>query len=149
MAKVWTVDELKALPSQKVLVLYRNARGLSDPAALALVDMIVENGLLIEPDGGLPWDHPIMLEIEEICGLQEAVSEAVAASEQGLPALAGMEHRIVASLGNKYGTNYTTNHAGRCIANAMIARGWKQSVQRSMPNGSVAKSATIFVRKEC
>ena len=149
MAKsVWTDAELQAYSPQQVQTLYRRARAMaSDPAAEALSAQIIRLDLLQEEGGGLPWDHPIMLEIKEICSQPEAVEEAVAAAETGLPPLAGMEHRIVAALGDKYGTHYTTHHAGRCIADEMLARGWVKSTQKPMPEGTVARSATTFVRK--
>lgn len=120
---------------------------MDDAAAKALVAMIIQNDLLVDHDGGLPFDHPDMLEIEDICSDPKSISEAVEASEKGLPALAGMEHRLVAAMGDRYGPNYTTNHAGRCIKEGMLASGWIGTNQRPMPNGSVAKSATVFVRR--
>jgi hypothetical protein len=143
----WDLEKLKALPQDKLHSLWRNARPREDVEARRIVSLISENDLLREPDGGLPFDHPIMLEIERICAEPEAINEAVAASESGLPALAGMEYRLRDALGEDYGGNYTTNHAGRCIAEGMISRGWSKVSQKPMPPGSVAQSATTFVRR--
>jgi len=146
--QVWTDDELRAYSVQQVQTLYRRARErLSDPAASELAKQIIRLDLLKEEGGGLTFDHPVMLEIAEICSQPEAVDEAVRAAKNGLPPLAGMEHRIVAALGDKYGTHYTTHHAGRCIADEMLARGWVKSTQKPMPEGMVARSATTFVKK--
>lgn len=146
MGKEWTLEAIKDLPSEKVQNLYRNARGRTEPEAKRLVALIEEHDLYRESDGGLPFDHPIMLEIEEICRGPEAVSEAIEAAENGLPALAGMEHRIVKALGDNYGIHYTTHHAGRCIADQMISKGWKKAGQKPMPEGTVARSATVFIK---
>ena len=143
----WTLERLRALPSEQIVTLYRNAAARKDEAARELASMIVENDLLIEPGGGLPHDHPLMLEIEAICGDPDAIREAEGAAEQGLPPLAGMEHRLVAALGADYGTYYTVHHAGLCIATQMLNRGWVKGAQRPMPKGHVAKSATTFHRK--
>ena len=143
----WTLEKLRALPTEKRLSLYRNAKGSDNPEAARLVSLIVENDLPLDDEGGLPFDHPIMVEIAEICAEKESIIGAVKAAEQGLPPLAGMEQRIVAALGEKYGTHYTTHHAGRCIADEMIALGWIKSTQKPMPDGFVAKSATTFVKK--
>lgn len=147
MAKVWTLEELQKLPPEKLQSLYRNAKSMADPEAKKLVTLVDENDLYREADGGLPHDYPIMLEIEEICREPDSVREAIAAAEAGLPALAGMEHRLVAALGKNYGTHYTTHHAGRCIAEEMLGKGWKKAGQKPMPEGTVARSATTFVKE--
>jgi hypothetical protein len=147
MAKGWSLEALRELPPEKLQTLYRNARAREDADAKKLVELIDENDLYREADGGLPFDHPIMLEIEEICRDPEAVREAVNAAENGLPALAGMEYRIVEALGPNYGTHYTTHHAGRCIADEMLSKGWQKVGQKPMPEGTVARSATVFVKR--
>lgn len=150
MATPWTLEKLKAKSPREIQALYRNAKdpkNAGNETAQALADLILEHDLLRDEQGGLPFDHPIMLEIEEICADPEAIEEALSAAEQGQPPLAGMEHRIVAALGDKYGGNYTTHHAGRCIGAAMLDRGWTQAGMKPMPQGSVAKTATIYVGK--
>lgn len=147
MPKEWTIDDLRGKSAREIQNLYRNARDRDDDAAKKIQSMIVDNGLLVEENGGLPFDHPDMIEIEEICAEPAAIAEAVQAAEAGLPPLAGMEYRIVAAMGGRYGGHYTTNHAGRRIADAMLDRGWTQAGQKPMPPGSVAKSATVFARK--
>lgn len=144
----WTPEKIADLPSDKVRTLYRNAARSSDPQSLQLRSLIEESGALTDEKGGLPFDHPIMLRIQEICSEPEAVSEAIAAAEKGVPALAGMEHRIVAALGDQYGGHYTTHHAGRCIAEELTSRGWSKAGQRPMPEGTVARSATVFKKKD-
>ena len=150
MAKrVWTDEELRTYNAQQIQTLYRRARDIKgDEAAASLAEQIIRLDLLKDEGGGLPFNHPIMVEIAEICSQPEAVDEAVKAAENGLPPLAGMEHRIVAELGDRYGTHYTTHHAGRCIADEMLARGWVKSTQKPMPEGTVARSATTFVKRD-
>ena len=147
MPKEWTLEALRDLPTEKLQSLYRNAREREEPEAKKLVELIDENDLYRETDGGLPFDHPIMLEIEDICRNPEAVREAIQAAEKGLPALAGMEYRIVEALGPSYGTHYTTHHAGRCIADEMLSKGWQKAGQKPMPEGTIARSATVFVKR--
>jgi hypothetical protein len=143
----WTLEKLQSKTPQQIQMLYTRARVMEDDSARRLVSLILDNDLLAGDHGGLPWDHPDMLEIQDICDDPGAVDEAVAASEKGLPALAGMEHRLVAALAERYGPNFTTNHAGRCIKEGMLDRGWVGTVQKPMPDGSVAKSATVFVKR--
>ena len=145
----WDDDELRAYTADQVVNLYRAARKQAgDHHADVLAAQIVRLELLTDERGGLPHDHPDMLEIEEVCGEQESVEGALAAVDAGLPPLAGMEHRIVKRLGERYGPHGTTNHAGRRIAIEMEAKGlYNTHRQMPMPNGSVAQSATVFQRK--
>ena len=144
----WTLEKLKTKSPSEIQSLYRRANNLNDDAARKLVELILDNDLLKDAAGGLPYDHPHMLEIEEICGEPESIEGALRAVDAGLPPLAGMERRIVARMGDRYGPSGTTNHAGRCIAVEMEAKGLLNTHrQMSMPAGSVAQSATIFERK--
>ena len=146
----WEDDELRAYRTDQIVNLYRRARERAgDPAADALAEQIVKLDLLKDERGGLPHDHPDMLGIEEVCAEQESIEGALKAVDSGLPPLAGMEHRIVERLGDRYGPNGTTNHAGRCIALEMEAKGLRNTHRQiPMPTGSVAQTATMFERKE-
>jgi len=147
MAKQWSLEDLQKLPAAKVQIMYRNVRDNIDPEAKRIAALILDNDLLLDERGGLPFDHPTMLKIEEICSEPDAIAEAIEAADQGFPPLAGMEHRIVAALGTRYGKHYTTNHAGLCIARAFPENIWLKMAQKPMPDGSVAKTATVFVRR--
>jgi len=144
----WDLPRLAALTTEKRLALYRNAKKSNDPKAQRIIELIIENDPPLDEEGGLPFDHPVMLEIAAICAEPAAVAEAVQAAEKGLPPLAGMEHRLVAALGPKYGMHYTTHHAGRCIADEMLALGWIKLTQKPMPDGCVANTATTFAKKD-
>ena len=144
---IWSLEKLKSKSANEILSLYRNASKRQDGESKFVVKLILENGLLADETGGLPFDHPIMLEIESICALPDAISEALKAAEVGLPPLSGMEYRLVKALGDEYGGHYTTHHAGRCIGSAMLDRGWMQASMKPMPKGSVAKTATVYKKK--
>ena len=144
---IWTLEKLESKSANEILSLYRNASKRLDVESKLVVKLILENGLLVDETGGLPFDHPIMLEIESICAMPDAISEALKAAEAGLPPLSGMEHRLVNALGDDYGGHYTTHHAGRCIGSAMLDRGWTQAGMKQMPQGSVAKTATVHRKK--
>ena len=143
----WDLEKIKKKSPKEIQALYRNAKSKESVEAQNIVSLIIENDLFTEESGGLPFDHPVMLEIEEICALPEAVSEALEAANKGIPPLAGMEYRLVAALGDDYGGHYTTHHAGRCIGAAMLDLGWKQAGMKPMPKDSVARTATVYVKK--
>jgi hypothetical protein len=72
----------------------------------------------------------------------------IEATEQGLPAICGVESMLSRALGVDYGGhNMTTNIAGRFIAERMQQLGYKNSGRKGkLEEGSVAKTAEIFVR---
>ena len=158
MAVARTLESLSAMPAKKIATLYKNARVILANAkstdsqkaeAQFIVDTVREHGLLKEAEGGLKWDNPIMEDIADLCLSAEALGLAVAVCEQGQPALSGMEHLLVAALGENYGGQYTTHHAGRKLAEGLEGKGWISSgKQKPMPDGSVAKTATVFVRRK-
>lgn len=133
-------------PAQR-RALYDNAKRIGTPEGVALVDLMLENSLLVTASGGLPRDHPIIQEIEEVCRSPEARAAAKSASDAGLPALAGVDPLLRAALGADYGSFDTTSWAGGFVAEEMESQGYRQTGKRSMPAGCVAKTAAFFVHR--
>lgn len=74
----------------------------------------------------------------------------IAATIDGLPALAGVEPLIREELGPLYSAaNEATCQAGYLVTGRMEALGWMHSGREvNMPNGSVAKTAILFRKKQ-
>jgi hypothetical protein len=86
--------------------------------------------------------------MEEIVNSKEGRAACVKATEDGLPALAGVEHMIVAEVGDLYGQKYmATQWAGYVVGTLMKSLNYEQIGQKAMPPGSVAKTAAIWARK--
>jgi hypothetical protein len=108
-----------------------------------------ECGLPYSEGAALRWDDPIALKIYEIVNSKEAAAAMIEVTEQGLPAICGVEPMLIKALGVDYGGhNMTTNIAGRFIAERMQQLGYKNSGRKGiLTEGSVAKSAEIFVKR--
>lgn len=143
----WTKDKIEALSPERRETLFNNARAKNTPEALRIIDLMVEHDLLVRAGGGLPREHPTIQEIEEIIRSNEGRQAAKRASDEGLPAMAGVDHMLVAALGSKYGSNDTTSWAGTLMAEIMAEAGYVQTRKKPMPEGCVAKTAAFFEKR--
>jgi hypothetical protein len=143
----WTKEKIEALPPEKREALFDNARAKGTLEAKRIIDLMVEHDLLVRSGGGLPREHPTIQEIEEIIRSDDGRTAGKAASDQGLPAMAGVDHMLTDALGSKYGGHDTTSWAGTLMAEVMAEAGYVQTRKKSMPVGCVAKTAAFFERR--
>lgn len=143
----WTKERIEALSSERREALFDNARAKGTPEAQRIIDLMVEHDLLVRSGGGLPREHPIIQEIEEIIRSDEGRKGGKQASDEGLPAMAGVDHMLAAALGSKYGTHDTTSWAGTFMADVMADAGYVQTKKKPMPQGCVAKTAAFFEKR--
>jgi hypothetical protein len=143
----WTKEKIEALSPERREALFDNARAKGSPEAQHIIDLMVEHDLLVRSSGGLPRDHPTIQEIEEIIRSSEGRKAGKEASDQGLPAMAGVDHMLSAALGSKYGGHDTTSWAGTLMAEVMAEAGYVQTRKKPMPVGCVAKTAAFFERR--
>jgi hypothetical protein len=146
MAKEWTLPALKAISVHERANLYRNACRLRDTQSGAALKALIEAaGLPFSDDACLRMDDPITIRMYEIINSAEGRIAALEATSKGLPALAGVDHLLQASLGSDYGPhNMGTATAGALIADMMRGQGYKKGPQKQMPEGCVARSAVIW-----
>lgn len=143
----WTKEKIAGLPLQKREALFDNARARDTAEAQRIVGIIVDHDLLVRPSGGLPREHPVIQEIEEIIRSSEGRKAGQLASDQGQPAMAGVDPMLAAALGSKYGSYDTTSWAGTFMADVMADAGYIQTKKKPMPAGCVAKTAAFFERR--
>jgi hypothetical protein len=143
----WTKEKIEAMSLDRREVLFDNARAKGTPEAQRIIDLMVEHDLLVRSGGGLPREHPTILEIEEIIRSDEGRMAGKQASDDGLPAMAGVDHMLAAALGGKYGPNDTTSWAGTLMAEVMAEAGYVQTRKKPMPKGCVAKTAAFFKKR--
>ncbi|HTX48731.1 MAG TPA: hypothetical protein VME40_05000 [Caulobacteraceae bacterium] len=147
MAKPLTVEQLKAMTMEQRYVLYGNALKQGTPEAKAVIELLSQHHLLGRIGGGLPREHPIIREIEDVVRSSPGRAAAKASAEKGLAALAGVDPLIQERLGQDYGGSDTTNWAGFLIAEVMEEMGYARTGKKGrLPPECVAKSAEIFVR---
>jgi hypothetical protein len=135
------------MPLEKRQVLFDNARRKDTPEARALIDLLVEHDLLVGRSGGLPRHHPVIAKIEDIIRSPEGRARAKDASDQGLPAMAGVDPLLAAQVGSAYGTYDTTSWAGTFVAEEMELMGYKQTRKKPLPEGCVARTAAYFEKR--
>lgn len=143
----WTKEKIEALPLAKREALFDNARAIGSPEAQQIIDLMVEHDLLVRSGGGLPREHPTIQEIEEIIRSDEGRAAGKQASDDGLPAMAGVDHMLSAALGSRYGNHDTTSWAGTFMADVMADAGYVQTRKKPMPEGCVAKTAAFFEKR--
>ncbi|KAA2236802.1 hypothetical protein [Salinarimonas soli] len=133
-------DQLRALSHLERHRVWVNAR--------ALVAQIEALGLPYDAPTGLKLDSPIGRQMTAIIYSPEGRMAGILATEQGLPALAGVEPLLVSQMGDDYAKTYeATIQAGYVVTQMMKANGFRKTNQnRPMPSESVAKTAAFFVR---
>jgi len=140
----WTKEQIEPLSPEKRETLFDNARAKGTPEAQQIIDIMIEHDLLVRSGGGLPREHPTIQTIEEVIRSDEGRAAGKEASDQGLPAMAGVDHMLTAELGSRYGDHDTTSWAGTLMAEVMNETGYVQTKKKPMPEGSVAKTAAFF-----
>ena len=143
----WTKEKIEALPPAKREALFDNARTKATPEAQLIIDLMVEHDLLVREGGGLPRDHPTIQEIEDIIKSDKGRSAGKQASDEGLPAMAGVDRMLSTSLGSRYGSHDTTSWAGTFMAEVMADAGYVQTKKKAMPADCIAKTAAFFEPK--
>ena len=144
MSTKFTLEQLRTISFEARDQLSRNAQKLRTPEAREIIDLLVKHDLLVTKGGGLPNNHPLILQVEEIARSKVGVEAARAATESGLPGMAGVDPLLQAALGEQYGPLGTTNWAGQFVAEELRKLGYKQMGQRPLPPGCVAKTAAFF-----
>lgn len=146
MASPYSLEQLTAMPLEKRQILFENARRKATPEARAVVKLLVENDLLVGQGGGLPRHHPVISAIEDVIRSPEGRARAKEASDNGLPAMAGVDPLLVEQVGPAYGTYDSTSWAGTFVAEEMESMGYRQTKKKPLPEGCVAKTAAFFVK---
>jgi hypothetical protein len=139
-----TIERLRKMSPEQRANLHENARRRLDDGGREIIELIESSGLPLS-SGGMRVSDPIYLRMQEIVWSSEGKKAAVAATEAGLPALAGVEPLIVANLAERYHPhNDGTRSAGGLVGELMRFLGYELAGQHDMPAGSVAKTAALW-----
>lgn len=140
-----TLEKLQKMTTQERHQLYLNAHKLRDRGGQEVLDLLLASGLPMH-QGALTNDDPMFLRMQEIIWAKDVQELLIAATQKGLPALAGVD----AILANEFGSQYSkihlvTHSAGSVVAQVMRMRGYNM-IQESakMPEGSIAKTAALW-----
>lgn len=139
-----TIERLQKMTPEQRATLHENARKRIDHGGREIIELIESSGLPLS-SGGMRLSDPVYRRMEEIVWSSEGKKAAVAATEAGLPALAGVEPLIVADLGDRYHPhNDGTKSAGGIVGELMRSLGYELIGHADMPAGSVAKTAALW-----
>jgi len=118
--------------------LYENAR--KHPDGQEVIDFINAEGLALS-SGGLSLDHPVHRRIVELVWSKEAQRRAIEATNNGIPALCGVDPLLQADLGDHYAKyDLGTASAGAVVAEVMRHLGYVEDGHGSCPDGCRAKT---------
>jgi hypothetical protein len=145
----YTLEKVRAWAVEERHRVWKRARSQSDPEARELVKLIEQCGLPYSENAALTMHDPIAIEIYEIVNSEESKIAMIEATNEGKPAIDGIDRRLSEELGVDYGPhNQATNIAGIHVADCMRRLGYRKSNRKGrLTKGSVAKTAEIFVKK--
>ena len=135
------------MTSEKRHRLWINARKIESDEARSIVQMIEQIGLPYSDDQNLRHSDPIFLKMVDIIYSSEGKAAGVAATAEGLAAMAHIDPLLFAALGVDYGAhNEATVNAGAIVASMMTTLGLKKSGKKGkLPPTCIAKTAEIYV----
>ena len=148
MPKPWTLERLKAFTPVELERLYSRALEANSPEGDEIAELVVQHDLPLRIGGGLTRGHKTIRTIERIVRSDEGNAAASVAMEAGETPMAGLDPLLAEALGAAYGNKDTTSWAGTFAAEEAEANGWIRKGRKSLPPGSVAKTAAFFVPKE-
>ncbi|QKD00065.1 hypothetical protein [Mesorhizobium loti] len=150
MPKPITLDMIANMTTEQRQTLYRNCMDrIDDQEAVRIVELIVTSGYAFRKPKEISHGDPEMRAIEIIVNAKDHESMMLDAAAKGVPPLTVIEPLIVDKLGESYrGDNGGTIAAGYLIAKRLYALGYEKRPSKSMPEGSVAKTAATFRKKQ-
>ena len=100
-AKKYDIGDLKRMTPEQRAALYENARRGLTEGGKEVIDLPDSSGLPLSA-GGMTTSDPTFLRMEELVWSVAGRKAAIVATEEGLPALAGVEPLFTAELGERY-----------------------------------------------
>jgi hypothetical protein len=138
----WTKEKIVTLSAMERNTLWENAKRMGRDD---LVQMIEESGLTYRDPTGLKLDSPIGRAMAKIVNSPEGIAAAIKATEEGLPALAGIDPLLKAALMDQYAKTYeATIQAGYLVAVMMRKKGYENTGRTGPLTGCIAKSGEIY-----
>jgi hypothetical protein len=142
--KAWTDERLRALDQGQLHNLRLNAERSGDTA---LVQAIEGLGLPYADPAGLKLNTVIGRAITRIIYSEAGTAAALEATENGRPALEGIDPLLQSELGDDYRKTYeATAQAGYVLAGRMRKLGYLDSGSARLREGCVAKSGIVFAK---
>jgi hypothetical protein len=142
----WTREKLASLKVADRHTIWKRARTMATPEAIALAEEIEDLGLPYFDPKALTNDDPVTIQMYQIINSPDGKAACLAANDAGLPAIAGVDGMLNEALGIEYqGANLATATAGALVGELMRSLGYEKAGQRQMPEGSIAKTGAYWI----
>ena len=139
----WTYEKISSMSHAERHNLWENAQRLHNAD---LIKLIEESGLSYRDATGLKLDSGIGRAMGRIVNSAQGVAAGKEATEQGLPALAGIDPLIRAAFGAEYENTFeATIQAGYLVALMMRKQGYRNSGRQGRLQGCVAMTGEIYI----
>lgn len=146
------LEMLRRKSPEERLQMYENARERYDKGGREIMEAIDASGLPLRsgPAGGTSKSEPIYLRMEEIIWSTEGRKAAIEATHVlKQPAMALVDPLLQRELGDAYKPDHMiTVSAGSIVGELMRHLGYVNSKKMRLPDGCIAKTAEMWVRKE-
>lgn len=142
----WTIEKIQELSPSDRARLYANAMEKDTDEARQVVKWIEEAGLPFSEPGSVKLDDPLCAAMRAVVYSSEGEAGCIRATEEGWPAIAGVDPFLAEKFGADYGKhNMTTHWVGRFVADVMARRGYKQIGKvAETPKVCVARSGGVY-----
>ena len=144
-----TIEKIRAMSPGDRARLYTNALQKDTDEARQVVSWIDEAGLRFSEPGSVKMDDPLCVAMRAVVYSSEGEAACIRATEEGWPAIAGVDPLLAERFGVDYGKhNMTTHWAGRFVADVMARRGHHQIGRMAeTPKGCVARSGEMYSKR--
>lgn len=139
-----TETQLRAMTAEQRMTVRANAVRLGGELGSATVALIDALGLPLS-SGGMTIQDPIYLEMQGLIWSAEGRAAALAATEEGMPAMALVDPLLQSAMRARYGREQQgTNNAGYIVAELMRHLGYDKDGEGPLPADCVARTAAIW-----
>src|SRR5664279_1146817 len=97
LAGGWTKAKRAARNPLERFGIWKNARAKGTPDALRLAEVIEGLGMIAPGTGGLKMDDPLTIRMFDIINSPQGRAACIRATEEGFPAIAGVEPMLSAA----------------------------------------------------
>jgi hypothetical protein len=152
MMTPWTTDRLLDLSAKDFAQLWTNTLGMQTKGLVGADDLLkLLRDSERSPIAGKkvkPTD-PVGITMRAVIQSDAGTEAMIAATDAGLPALAGVEPLLIEAIGKSYNTETdATLQAGTLVVARMEALGYEKSAKpKPLPEGSVGKAGYVFQKK--
>ncbi|HEV2364232.1 MAG TPA: hypothetical protein VGS12_08560 [Caulobacteraceae bacterium] len=141
----WTRAKLRERSQNERHAVWKRAKSLHSAEGNQLARAIERLGLPYAEPEPLADNDPLMSRMREVAASPEARSAAIEATLDGLPALAGIDSLMHASVGEAYRLNPAAAPSARRLTDElMVSLGYVAAGEKDLPSRCIARTGTFW-----